>query len=125
MIMEENPTNAWPPVKKLAEQFIPSFVQDAVWESRGELEWSSKIIDAEEKGESVCFYFGKSARPEISGSFLLMMDSHDHDEEIHIWYNAESEAEIPDSASPEGFVLTGWLEVVPYLGEEELERLKG
>jgi hypothetical protein len=124
MIREENPKNAWPPVKKLADQFIPPFVQDAVWTSRGRPEWTYRSTE-EEDGESVCLYLGKTSDPEISGSFLLIVYSHEHAEVNHIWYKNTPNVEMPKLATPDSFARSGWLQVVPYLGEEELRRLKG
>jgi hypothetical protein len=124
-IRDADSEKAWPMVNRLAYEFIPPFVRNAAWESRGRLEWRQLLSEEVGEGESVCLYLGETAQPEISGSFLLIMDSREDEDAARIWHKAGGNAEPPGTLDEESLARTGWLEVVPYLGKEELERLKG
>jgi hypothetical protein len=130
--------DAWPQIADLEEFYLAPFLKDAVWERRGKLAWSMKNDD--QPGRHMAAYIGTTSDSEVSGSFLLLL-SHHHDEEetvqdaVHpgedeeehstIWYAPGNAPAIPNDLIEQNLIAKGWQEVIPYKGEEEIQRLKG
>jgi hypothetical protein len=109
----------WPAIADLADSFVPPFIRDSAWEARGELDWSFEAL------ESIGQYTGLPAESQISGSFLLVLHGDDDGEPPEIWYSKREVSEIPKVLDDDALLFSGWLEVVPYRGEDELQRIKG
>ena len=63
------------------------------------------------------------------GSFLLVI-GHVHagftnSNAIVIWWNPANHVEMPESGFRDGLILHGWKEVVPYSGDQEVQRIYG
>ena len=130
----------WPQIEELEEMYLAPFLKDAGWERRGKLAWSVKHDDRPMLHTAA--YIGTTSDAEVAGSFLLLLSHHhdengtepdemtadaEEDEEGHstIWYAGDDDPAIPDDLIEQNFIANGWEEVIPYKGEEELERLKG
>ncbi len=130
-------SEAWPVVDVLAESYIPPFVKDAAWQARGSLDWQLRVVETAgveppaggespaEEEEALCAYWGKSSEPDVSGNFLLLIHSGHEEESPEIWYTRRSVDAPPEALTDDALIIAGWLEVVPYKGEDELKRLKG
>lgn len=126
--------NGWPTIKELEAEFIPPFVRDQAWNKRGKVNWTARIDATENTHTAV--YMG---RPQIrgnSGSFLLVI-SHKHgpgfshteadsvDAHFQIWYHKQPDPKFPDECTVRNLAVKGWKEVIPYMGDAEVKRLKG
>lgn len=112
-------------VKELEEQFIPPFVKDSAWISRGEHAW---LLSSSEKDEQA-LYVGlpeSNAEGEASkvGAFVLLVKIKGESEVCEVWYHARDE-KIASPRSFEDFVKYGWKKCVSHTGQSEKERIKG
>ncbi len=74
-------------------------------------------------------YLGTDGKQPQQGSFLLVI-SHVHagfqtTNGITIWWNPKNHAVMPQSGFRDGLIFSGWKEVVPYSGAQEVKRLFG
>jgi hypothetical protein len=74
-------------------------------------------------------YLGTDGQLPGQGSFLLVI-GHVHagftnNNAIVIWWNAENHVEMPESGFRDSLILRGWKEVVPYSGDQEVQRIYG
>jgi hypothetical protein len=74
-------------------------------------------------------YLGTDGQLPGQGSFLVVI-GHVHagftnNNAIVIWWNEANHVEMPESGFRDGLILSGWREVVPYSGEQEVNRIYG
>jgi hypothetical protein len=126
----------WPTVSELSEQYISPFIQDQAWKARGKLAWKREIIV--EKDMHAALYLGTTSDESISGSFLLAMSFQNQsntpqknpfslinqDMLFKIWYQKGSNVLFPRKTDKQNLIMKGWKEIVPYRGEDEIDRLK-
>ena len=119
----------WLTVEELAESFVPPFYEDAFWRRNGEVQWDlHHPVGEVETSQGATFYFGHSGKVEGQGAWLIVQ------RHSHAGYNAVTQAEIwlhenPDVAQPaelrqDSLIRNGWLQVVPYSGADEGQRLR-
>jgi hypothetical protein len=118
---------AWPDVPDLEAEFIPPFYKDIFWETNGRVNWKLGLPLNSDQGAT--FYHGSGGTAENQSAYLLIL-AHIHAgmlpaNQSTIWVNADPYAPFPDVVKPEQLILSGWKQVVPYSGKDELERLKG
>lgn len=121
----------WPDIPTLEANIIAPFVKDAVWESRGRIEWKVRPMDKENVHR--CLYIGKTFDTTASGSFILFFE-HFHtldgayfyginkQQPFNIWYKSGAFL-VPQDISDGTLVSSGWKEAIPYRGKDELKRL--
>lgn len=116
----------WPRLERLREEGTPPFAEDIAWKNRGKLYWRDRVQNSPE--EQTLAFFGLSSEIKVSGSFLLLVHDHQEDEKdeppYSIWYHAGRPVE-PKILSDQSLAATGWKQVIPYLGQDEVQRLKG
>ena len=119
----------WPGLDDFQDWLLPPFYKDTSWEQNGELRWSLYEPLAEGEMQGSTMYLGTAGRLEDQGSFLLII-GHVHagftnNNAIQIWYSSEREVEMPESGFQDSLIREGWKLVVPYSGDQEVERLFG
>ena len=119
----------WPDLDDFQDWLLPPFYKDTSWEQNGALTWTLYEPLAEGEMQGSTMYLGTNGRLANQGSFLLII-GHVHagftnNNAIQIWYNEEREVEMPESGFQDSLIREGWKLVVPYSGEQEVERLFG
>jgi hypothetical protein len=119
----------WPNLQDFQDWLLPPFYKDTSWEQNGSLQWSLYEPLAEGEMQGSTMYLGTDGRLDDQGSFLLVI-GHVHagftnNNAIQIWYNADRHVEMPESGFQDSLILEGWKLVVPYSGDQEVERLFG
>jgi hypothetical protein len=119
----------WPSLNDFQEFLLPPFYQDSSWEQNGSLQWSLFEPLAEGEMQGSTMYLGTDGQLAGQGSFLLVI-GHVHagftnNNAIVIWWNAANHVEMPESGFRDSLILRGWKEVVPYRGDQEVERIFG
>jgi hypothetical protein len=119
----------WPNLDDFQDYLLPPFYQDTSWEQTGRLRWSLHEPLAEGEMQGSTMYLGTDGELPGQGSFLLVI-GHVHagftnNNAIQIWWNAANHVEMPESGFRDGLILAGWKEVVPYSGQQEVERIYG
>lgn len=119
----------WPNLDDFQDFLLPPFYRDTSWEQTGSLQWSlyEPLPEGEMQGSTM--YLGTDGNRPNQGSFLLVI-GHVHagftnSNAIVIWWNPANHVEMPESGFRDGLILDGWKEVVPYSGEQEVERIFG
>lgn len=119
----------WPNLLDFQDYLLPPFLQDTSWEQNGSLQWSlyEPLPEGEMQGSTM--YLGTDGQLPNQGSFLLII-GHVHagftnNNAIVIWRNAANHVEMPVSGFRDGLILRDWKEVVPYSGDQEVERIFG
>jgi hypothetical protein len=119
----------WPDLEDMQAYLLPPFYRDTSWEQNGSLQWSlyEPLPEGEMQGSTM--YLGTDGSAPDQGSFLLVI-GHVHagftnNNAIVIWWNAANHVDMPESGFRDGLILAGWKEVVPYSGEQEVERIFG
>lgn len=117
----------WPEPRTLRENFLPPFYQDSTADKSGSLEW--RLLDRTPAGEDqgIVLYHGSRSSIPGQGAWLMVINhSHAGNEQISdisFWRHDSPEAAPPGQVSRSSLVLEGWKQVIPYRGEEEVERL--
>jgi hypothetical protein len=119
----------WPSLNDFQEFLLPPFYQDSSCEQNGSLQWSLFEPLAEGEMQGSTMYLGTDGQLAGQGSFLLVI-GHVHagftnNNAIVIWWNAANHVEMPESGFRDSLILRGWKEVVPYRGDQEVERIFG
>lgn len=119
----------WPNLEDFQDYLLPPFYQDTSWEQNGSLSWSLFEPLAEGEMQGSTMYLGTDGQLPGQGSFLLVI-GHVHagitnNNSIVIWWNAENHVEMPESGFRDSLILRGWKEVVPYSGDQEVQRIFG
>ena len=119
----------WPNLDDFQDYLLPPFYRDTSWEQNGSLQWSLYEPLAEGEMQGSTMYLGTDGSLPAQGSFLLVI-GHVHagitnNNQIQIWWNAANQVEMPESGFRDGLILSGWKEVVPLSGAEEVERIYG
>jgi hypothetical protein len=119
----------WPDLEVFQDYLLPPFFRDTSWVQNGSLQWSlyEPLPEGEMQGSTM--YLGTDGSLPDQGSFLLVI-GHVHagitnNNSIVIWWNPANHVEMPESGFQDGLILRGWKEVVPYSGDQEVERLFG
>lgn len=119
----------WPNLDDFQDYLLPPFYKDTSWEQNGSLEWSlyEPLPEGEMQGSTM--YLGTDGKHPSQGSFLLVI-GHVHagftnNNAIVIWWNPANHVEMPESGFRDTLIRQGWKEVVPYRGEQEVERIFG
>ncbi len=119
----------WPNLQDFQDYLLPPFFKDTSWEQNGSLQWSlfEPLPEGEMQGSTM--YLGTDGQLPGQGSFLLVI-GHVHagftnNNAIIIWWNALNHAEMPESGFRDSLILRGWKEVVPYSGDQEVQRIYG
>lgn len=119
----------WPTLEDFQDYLLPPFYRDTSWEQNGSLQWSlyEPLPEGEMQGSTM--YLGTDGQLPGQGSFLLVI-GHVHagftnNNAIVIWWNDKNHVEMPESGFRDGLILRGWKEVVPYSGEQEVNRIYG
>ena len=119
----------WPNLQDFQDYLLPPFYKDTSWEQNGALQWSlyEPLPEGEMQGSTM--YLGTDGTQANQGSFLLVI-GHVHagftnNNAIVIWWTKANHAEMPESGFRDGLILAGWKEVVPYSGEQEVQRIYG
>jgi hypothetical protein len=119
----------WPSLEDFQDVLLPPFYRDTSWEQNGSLQWSlyEPLPEGEMQGSTM--YLGTDGMLPGQGSFLLVI-GHVHagftnNNAIVIWWNPANHVEMPESGFRDSLILRGWKEVVPYSGEQEVERRFG
>jgi len=121
----------WPKISQLQSEYIPPFVEDAIWEKRGKLQWHMFPYDRDEVHQVA--YVGRTSDPKIASSFILLFEHyHTLDGAYYIGVNKEKaytvwikpgEVTIPSDFSQGALIKDGWFQVVAYTGSNELKKL--
>jgi hypothetical protein len=119
----------WPNLQDFQDYLLPPFYQDTSWVQTGSLQWSlyEPLPEGEMQGSTM--YLGTEGSLPGQGSFLLVI-GHVHagftnNNAIVIWWNPANHVEMPESGFRDGLILSGWKEVVPYSGDQEVQRIFG
>ncbi|MDH3421063.1 MAG: hypothetical protein OEM78_16455 [Gammaproteobacteria bacterium] len=119
----------WPSLEDFQDFLLPPFFKDTSWEQNGSLQWTlyEPLPEGEMQGSTM--YLGTDGQLPGQGSFLLVI-GHVHagftnTNAIVIWWNDQNHVEMPESGFRDGLILRGWREVVPYSGEQEVNRIFG
>ncbi|MGD2167751.1 MAG: hypothetical protein PVF63_06550 [Gammaproteobacteria bacterium] len=119
----------WPNLEDFQDWLLPPFYRDTSWEQNGSLQWSLHEPLAEGEMQGSTMYLGTDGRLADQGSFLLII-GHVHagitnNNSMQIWYNPERLVVMPESGFQDSLIREGWKLVVPYSGDQEVERLFG
>lgn len=119
----------WPNLQDFQDYLLPPFLQDTSWEQNGSLQWTlyEPLPEGEMQGSTM--YLGTDGQLAGQGSFLLVI-GHVHagftnTNAIVVWWNEDNHAEMPESGFRDSLILRGWREVVPYSGDQEVNRIFG
>lgn len=129
MFNEPGVTFRWPNVEDFQEWLLPPFYKDTSWEQNGSLQWTLHEPLAEGEMQGSTMYLGTNGTLANQGSFLLII-GHVHagitnNNSMQIWYKDSGSAEMPVSGYQDALILEGWKLVIPYSGDQEVERLFG
>ena len=131
-IHDEN-EGTWLGIEDLENDYIAPFVKDLSWKVRGEIQWQHFSPDL--PNQHTAIYIGKPLSSEKLGTFLLVMihrhdetsetapSGHDGEEHMDIWYDVSNTLSFDGKMKEDYLVAQGWKEIIPYSGEEELNRL--
>jgi hypothetical protein len=117
----------WPSVQDLDEDYgLPPFVKDLAWEQHGRVEWQ-RVAEFSFEGSTV--YFGGGGQVPGQSAYLLVL-SHVHKgasyaDAATMWVHPDPQAPPPATIKTDSLIVNGWREIIPYLGSNEVERLRG
>lgn len=119
----------WPNIADLEEYLVPPFVKDISWTNTGSVEWVYRDVVQEGEMQGYTLYHGNNGTAENQSAYILVI-GHIHagnsmSNHNTIWIHENPEQGMPATSKTQSLVLDGWFNVVPYLGRDELERLKG
>jgi hypothetical protein len=119
----------WPNLQDFQDWLLPPFYQDTSWQQNGSLQWSLHEPLAEGEMQGSTMYLGTNGQLAGQGSFLLII-GHVHagitnNNAIQIWYHMNRSVEMPKSGFQDSLIRDGWQLVVPYSGDQEVDRLFG
>lgn len=119
----------WPNLIDFQDWLLPPFYQDTSWEQNGSLQWTLFEPVAEGEMQGSIMYLGTDGTLENQGSFLLII-GHVHagltnNNSMQIWHHEENSVEMPVSGFQDALILEGWKLVIPYSGEQEVDRIYG
>jgi hypothetical protein len=119
----------WPNFDDFQEWLLPPFYKDTSWEQNGSLEWTLFEPLAEGEMQGSIMYLGTNGSLAGQGSFLLII-GHVHagitnNNAMQIWYNSQRSVSMPERSYQDSIIREGWQLVIPYQGNQEVERLFG
>lgn len=119
----------WPNVDDFQDWLLPPFFQDTSWEQNGSLQWTLYEPLAEGEMQGAIVYLGSDGQLPDQGSFLLTI-GHVHagitnNNSMQIWYHDARSIDMPANFYQDSLILNGWKLVIPYSGDQEVERLFG
>ena len=125
----------WPSIVELEEEYMAPFIRDRAWAERGRMRWTTFTFS--HSGRHAAAYFGQAQETTSVGSLLLIFNHRHKDddtgaiaavleEESHmdIWYDATGELAFQGEYEDGNLIASGWKEVIPYKGDDEISRLK-
>ncbi len=115
---------------KAADLALSPFMEDDLWKQRGGLKWRLFVYDQGNVHRAA--YVGKSSDENAAGNFVVLSEHfHSIDGSYYIgvnkprpysiWYNPKWN--LPADISEGTLIASGWKEVIPYSGKDELKRL--
>ena len=110
---------------------LSPFLEDELWRLRGAHRW--RLFTYDQPNVHRAAYVGKSSNESIAGNFIVLSEHfHSIDGSYYIgvnkprpytiWFNPEWS--LPPNISEGTLIASGWKEVIPYSGRDELKRLK-
>lgn len=119
----------WPSIADLEEYLIPPFYKDISWENTGRLNWVYRDVVQEGEMQGYTLYHGSGGTLEGQSAYIIVI-GHIHagntmSNHNTIWIHENPNQPMPGTSKTQSLVLEGWINVVPYSGRDELERLKG
>jgi hypothetical protein len=119
----------WPGILDLEDYFVPPFYKDAFWENNGRVQWTYRDVVQEGEMQGYTLYHGNGGIAEDQSAYILVI-GHLHagnsmTNHNTIWIHDNPNQPLPQTSKIQSLVLEGWMNVVPYSGRDELERLKG
>jgi hypothetical protein len=117
----------WPTVEELGEDYeLPPFVKDLAWAQHGSVQWR-RIAEFSFEGSTV--YYGGGGEAPGQSAYLLVL-SHVHKgasyaDAATMWIHPDRDAPAPETIKTDSLIVNGWREIVPYLGSDEVQRLRG
>ena len=129
MFNEPDVKMRWPNLQDFQDWLLPPFYQDTSWQQNGAMQWSLFEPLAEGEMQGSTMYLGTNGQLAGQGSFLLII-GHVHagitnNNSIQIWYHMNRSVEMPESGFQDSLIREGWQLVVPYVGDQEVDRLFG
>jgi hypothetical protein len=128
-------SEGWPSIIELEEEFMAPFVRDRAWAERGRMHWT--LVTVSRSRQHAAAYFGRAQETESVGSLLLIFNHRHKDDDIgaiaalleeashiDIWYDATGELTFRGEYEDGNLIASGWKEVLPYKGDDEISRLK-
>jgi hypothetical protein len=128
--------NAWPTAEELDEQYeLVPFVKDLAWQQHGRVHWQRAAEFSCEANAPNCrldgatVYHGSGGQVPGQSAYLLVL-SHIHKGASYwdgatMWLHPDPNAPAPDKFKTDSLIVDGWKEIIPYLGSNEVERLRG
>jgi len=119
----------WPNITDLEEYLVPPFVKDISWANTGSVQWDYRDVVQEGEMQGYTLYHGNMGTAENQSAYIVVI-GHLHagntmSNHNTIWIHENPEQDMPVTSKTQSLVLEGWMNVVPYSGRDELERLKG
>ena len=125
----------WPSIVELEEEYMAQFIRDRAWAERGRMRWTTFTFSHSRRHAAA--YFGQAQKSTSLGSLLLILNHLHQDDDtnaiaavleeeshIDIWYDATGELAFQGEYEDGPLIATGWKEVIPYKGDDEISRLK-
>jgi hypothetical protein len=115
---------------KARDLALSPFMEDDLWKQRGQHRWRLFVYDQGNVHRAA--YVGKSADENAAGNFIILSEHfHSIDGSYYIgvnkprpysiWYNPSWN--LPADISEGTLIASGWKELIPYSGKDELKRL--
>lgn len=122
----------WATANELKEKdlALSPFIEDDLWKQRGKHNWRLFVYDQANVHRAA--YVGKSSDENVAGNFIILSEHfHSIDGSYYIgvnkpipysiWWNPTFN--LPADISEGTLIASGWKEVIPYSGRDELKRL--
>lgn len=117
----------WPQDADFQEALLPPFYRDLSWQRNGSVQWVLKDVIQEGEAQGLTLYHGSGSTNADQGAYLLVIDhKHAGNSQINgssIWWHSDRFAPLPETSKVASLILSGWKQVVPYQGRNEVERL--
>ncbi len=119
----------YPDIATLEDYLIAPFAKDLSWANTGRVQWHFRDVVQEGEMQGYTLYHGNGGSAPDQSAYLLVL-GHLHSGYVlanhnTIWIHPNPNQPMPKNSTQQSMILEGWKNVVPYLGRDELERLKG
>lgn len=124
----------WLTIVQLEDELMPPFTKDASWKKNGRFSWTRSLRPS--GSIDIALYTGHPEEGKNTGSFILLF-LHDHNQQLsndrtepshapyEIWFHPSADKMAPEITTDQGFISSGWKEVIAYSGEDEIKKIKG